>query len=87
MRDYTEPQEGKLGIDPERKTVEEGGRACLDWITTIRPISSTTQSAPEPPKKQCKIVLGQKWRQAAMNISPGREQLGRHLSVILDLIS
>ena len=50
MRDYTETQEGKLGIDPERKTGEEGGRACLDWITTIRPISSTTQSAPEPPQ-------------------------------------
>ena len=52
MRDYTESREGKLGIDPERKTGEEGGRACLDWITTIRPISSTTQSVLEPPNKQ-----------------------------------
>ena len=52
MRDYTEPQEGKLGIDPERKTGEEGGRACLDWITTIRPISSTTQSVLATPNKQ-----------------------------------
>ena len=51
MRDYTESQGGKLGIDLERKTGEEGGRACLDWITTIRPISSTIQSVLEPPNK------------------------------------